>query len=421
MSGRVLGDKHLSLNNMKNDEVFLNVGKVVVINTEKVICNDQGVGGDRVKLTGEREGERERGERGGRERERGYQILGNASQQDRRSNLKALSQRRTRTRKLSISVSPSRLSLPEDHNCIRQDKERRTGGERGGPRDPARKMNVHKQRRKGKGNEEGMGFGKKSRQPCSFYPVKHTLYVLGTPPTKSHAAKPEISIFFRTGGHMTQRSNQPPRFLNYFFSTYLLIYEDTPVGSWASVQQHLPLAERAVSYFSGSACDGFFSGSSVAQLKATDPEGEPLMYGVSGEEAMRYFSVNKDTGVVWLRQQLDRETKSEMQVEFYVSDIQEVVKDTVNIQIGDVNDNAPIFHGQPYTVHIPETHAKRKQHNVHQNKKESVSSEQMKQCEWQVSSDELRLMLQNPAAQGGNPSGESQTSKEGKAFQSGFY
>uniref|UniRef100_A0A3B4TJP7 Cadherin-23 n=1 Tax=Seriola dumerili TaxID=41447 RepID=A0A3B4TJP7_SERDU len=94
--------------------------------------------------------------------------------------------------------------------------------------------------------------------------------------------------------------------------------------------------------------------SSVAQLKATDPEGEPLVYGVSGEEAMKYFSVNQDTGVVWLRQQLDRETKSEMQVEFYVSDIQEVVKDTVNIQIGDVNDNAPTFHGQPYTVHIPE-------------------------------------------------------------------
>ncbi|XP_034464114.1 cadherin-23 isoform X1 [Hippoglossus hippoglossus] len=119
-------------------------------------------------------------------------------------------------------------------------------------------------------------------------------------------------------------SNNPPRFLNYFFSTYLLIYEDMPIGS------------------------------SVAQLKATDPEQEPLMYGVSGEEAMKYFSVNPDNGVVWLRQQLDRETKSEMQVEFYVSDIQEVVKDTVNIQIGDVNDNSPTFHGQPYTVHIPE-------------------------------------------------------------------
>lgn len=45
----------------------------------------------------------------------------------------------------------------------------------------------------------------------------------------------------------------------------------------------------------------------MAQLRAIDPEGEPLIYGVSGEEAMRYFSVNKDTGVVWLRQQLDRE------------------------------------------------------------------------------------------------------------------
>nr|XP_020454554.1 cadherin-23 isoform X2 [Monopterus albus] len=119
-------------------------------------------------------------------------------------------------------------------------------------------------------------------------------------------------------------SNQPPRFLNYFFSTYLLIYEDTPIGS------------------------------SVAQLQAIDPEGEPLMFGISGEEAMRYFSVNQETGVVWLRQQLDRETKSEMQVVFYVSDIQEVVRDTVNIQIGDVNDNAPTFHGQPYTVQIPE-------------------------------------------------------------------
>lgn len=70
---------------------------------------------------------------------------------------------------LSIGVSPSRLPLPEDHNCIGQDKERRIRGERGGPRDPARKMNVHKQRRKGKGNEGGMGFEKKSRQPCRLH------------------------------------------------------------------------------------------------------------------------------------------------------------------------------------------------------------------------------------------------------------
>ncbi|XP_049336962.1 cadherin-23 isoform X2 [Astyanax mexicanus] len=118
--------------------------------------------------------------------------------------------------------------------------------------------------------------------------------------------------------------NQPPRFNNYFFQSYLLIYEDTAVGS------------------------------SVTQLQAVDPDGEPLIFGVVGEEASRFFAVQENTGVVWLRQPLDRETKSEMQVVFSVSDSQGVVKDTVNIQIGDVNDNAPSFYNQPYTVNIPE-------------------------------------------------------------------
>ncbi|TRY86763.1 hypothetical protein DNTS_008300 [Danionella cerebrum] len=85
-----------------------------------------------------------------------------------------------------------------------------------------------------------------------------------------------------------------------------------------------------------------------------DPDGEPLIFGVVGDEAMRFFAVQETTGVVWLRQPLDRETKSEMQVVFSVSDSQGVVKDTVNIQIGDVNDNAPTFHNQPYAVQIPE-------------------------------------------------------------------
>ncbi|KAL6487941.1 hypothetical protein MHYP_G00045670 [Metynnis hypsauchen] len=94
--------------------------------------------------------------------------------------------------------------------------------------------------------------------------------------------------------------------------------------------------------------------SSVTQLQAVDPDGEPLIFGVVGEEASRFFAVQENTGVVWLRQPLDRETKSEMQVVFSVSDSQGVVKDTVNIQIGDVNDNSPSFHNQPYTVNIPE-------------------------------------------------------------------
>lgn len=34
--------------------------------------------------------------------------------------------------------------------------------------------------------------------------------------------------------------------------------------------------------------------------------------------------------------------------------VPQVIKGTVNIQVGDVNDNAPQFHNQPYSVRIPE-------------------------------------------------------------------
>lgn len=49
------------------------------------------------------------------------------------------------------------------------------------------------------------------------------------------------------------------------------------------------------------------AGSSVTQLLARDMDNDPLVFGVSGEEASRFFAVEPDTGVVWLRQPLDRE------------------------------------------------------------------------------------------------------------------
>lgn len=48
-------------------------------------------------------------------------------------------------------------------------------------------------------------------------------------------------------------------------------------------------------------------GSSVTQLLARDMDNDPLVFGVIGEEASRFFAVEPDTGVVWLRQPLDRE------------------------------------------------------------------------------------------------------------------
>lgn len=47
----------------------------------------------------------------------------------------------------------------------------------------------------------------------------------------------------------------------------------------------------------------------MTQLLARDLDNDPLVYGVVGEEASRFFAVESVTGVVWLRQPLDREVK----------------------------------------------------------------------------------------------------------------
>ncbi|XP_057259290.1 cadherin-23 isoform X5 [Pezoporus wallicus] len=141
---------------------------------------------------------------------------------------------------------------------------------------------------------------------------------------KRHSAAGNFLLLFFLELVSLGWGNRLPYFINYFFDTYLLINEDTPVGS------------------------------SVTQLLARDLDNDPLVFGVVGEEASRFFAVESMTGVVWLRQPLDRETKSEFTVEFSVSDSQGVIKGTVNIQVGDVNDNAPRFHNQPYSVRIPE-------------------------------------------------------------------
>ncbi|XP_078387064.1 cadherin-23 [Cetorhinus maximus] len=133
----------------------------------------------------------------------------------------------------------------------------------------------------------------------------------------------ELLLFLQSLS-LGQSYNRLPYFLNYYFDQYILIYENASVGS------------------------------SITKLWARDPDNDTLVFGVVGEEASKYFAVESETGVVWLRQPLDREEISELQVEFSVSDKQSVIKGIVNIQVGDVNDNPPVFHNQPYSVRIPE-------------------------------------------------------------------
>ena len=56
--------------------------------------------------------------------------------------------------------------------------------------------------------------------------------------------------------------------------------------------------------------EGTVVGAPVYTLQAEDPEGSRLRYSISGE----YFSVERDTGVVILRKQLDREAQDIIEV-----------------------------------------------------------------------------------------------------------
>ncbi|ALC44966.1 Cad74A [Drosophila busckii] len=98
-------------------------------------------------------------------------------------------------------------------------------------------------------------------------------------------------------------------------------------------------------------------GSPVYQLKGSDPEGGRLKYSISGP----VFSVDRETGVVRLRQELDRETQDSIEVIISITDEgvfgsePNTVSQRREIPVRDYNDNQPTFHGRPYTASVSES------------------------------------------------------------------
>ncbi|KAH8322014.1 hypothetical protein KR059_000394 [Drosophila kikkawai] len=98
-------------------------------------------------------------------------------------------------------------------------------------------------------------------------------------------------------------------------------------------------------------------GSPVYQLKGNDPEGGRLKYSISGP----VFSVDRETGVVRLRQELDRESQDTVEVIISITDegIYGTEPNTVSqrreIPVRDYNDNQPTFLGRPYTASVSES------------------------------------------------------------------
>uniref|UniRef100_A0A8W7PY29 Cadherin domain-containing protein n=1 Tax=Anopheles coluzzii TaxID=1518534 RepID=A0A8W7PY29_ANOCL len=97
-------------------------------------------------------------------------------------------------------------------------------------------------------------------------------------------------------------------------------------------------------------------GSVVYQLRGVDPEGSKLRFSISGP----VFSVDRDSGVVRLRQSLDREQQDTVEVIISLTDegVLGTEPNTVSLRreipIRDYNDNPPVFVGRPYSATISE-------------------------------------------------------------------
>ncbi|XP_033608058.1 cadherin-87A, partial [Cryptotermes secundus] len=98
-------------------------------------------------------------------------------------------------------------------------------------------------------------------------------------------------------------------------------------------------------------------GAPVYRLRGLDPEGSDVHYSISGEQ----LTVDRKSGIVSLLRPLDRETIDLMEVIISITDegIAGSEPNTVSLRreipVLDVNDNAPEFHGRPYSFTVAET------------------------------------------------------------------
>ncbi|XP_058654217.1 cadherin-related family member 2 [Onychostoma macrolepis] len=90
------------------------------------------------------------------------------------------------------------------------------------------------------------------------------------------------------------------------------------------------------------------------QIKASDPDGDPLIYGIAGPDSS-HFNVDRTTGEVRIKSMLDRETNNLLNIEVVVNDgVYDDVTKTVYISVEDANDNAPVFQNLPYNEEVSE-------------------------------------------------------------------
>ncbi|XP_003961205.1 cadherin-related family member 1 [Takifugu rubripes] len=96
-------------------------------------------------------------------------------------------------------------------------------------------------------------------------------------------------------------------------------------------------------------------GTHVYVLNGTDPEGDPVRYGLMFEKGSKeYFRVDSKSGNVNLVQELDREIQDEISVLVSITDGRNKVVETVRVLVTDANDEAPKFQNLPFIVDVSE-------------------------------------------------------------------
>lgn len=98
-------------------------------------------------------------------------------------------------------------------------------------------------------------------------------------------------------------------------------------------------------------------GSVLTTVTANDVDTNPtLTYDIareSGKEALKYFAIDRYSGKVILKQQLDFEIRQEYTLLITASDTAHIAQTTLTVKVADVNDNAPVFSSTAYHATLP--------------------------------------------------------------------
>lgn len=100
-------------------------------------------------------------------------------------------------------------------------------------------------------------------------------------------------------------------------------------------------------------------GSLLTTLTANDVDTFPeLTYSFASStdlEYSSYFSIDRYSGKIFLKKQLDFERWQECGLKIVVSDTAHVAETVLTIEVEDVNDNQPVFSQNTYEANLPGT------------------------------------------------------------------